>query len=151
MRRVSLACLLTAQAAAAVGISALGAQVSVLAAHNDNAPTGLNQNETLLNPTNVNLQGFGKILSQPVDGPVHVQPLYVPNVAIPDKGVHNVVFLATEHDSDYAFDADTNTGSNAPPLSWRPRSVATLTGYTRALSHFEITCRSKDASKSCGE
>ena len=84
----------------------------------DNSRSGLNSNETTLTPANVNSTQFGKLFSQPVDGQVFTQPLYVQNVAIPGKGNHNVVFLATENDSVYAFDADSNTGVNANPL-WK--------------------------------
>lgn len=90
-------------------VLSIRAQVNVLTGHNDNARTGLNPNETILNPTNVNIYGFGKIYDRRVDGPVYAQPLYISNLPIPGKGTHNVVFVATMHDSVYAFDADSNT------------------------------------------
>lgn len=93
------------------------AQVSVTTYHNDNARTGLNANETILTPAKVQVAGqFGKLFSQPVDGYVYAQPLYVARVNIAGKGTHNVVFVATEGDTVYAFDADNNTGTNASPL-----------------------------------
>src|SRR5580700_2257987 len=90
-----------------------GAQV--LTAQYDNARTGATLHETKLTPANVNASHFGKIFSFPVDGDVYAQPLYVPRVEIPGKGTHHVVFIATEHDSVYAFDAE---GGSSGPL-WR--------------------------------
>ena len=95
---------------------------SVLTQHNDNARTGLNPNETILTTSNVNVSQFGKVFSLPVDGQVYAQPLYVPNVVFPGNVSHNVVIVATQNDSVYAFDADSNTGANALPL-WKASLV----------------------------
>jgi hypothetical protein len=95
--------------------SAFG-QVNVLTYHNDFARTGQNTNETILTPANVNMNTFGKIFSYPVDGQIFGQPLYVSSLAIPGQGTHNVVFVATMHDSVYAFDADSNAGPNGGVL-----------------------------------
>ena len=99
-------------------IHPLRAQTNVLTYHNDNNRSGLNPNEIILNPANVNPSQFGKLFTQPVDGTVFAQPLYLANVSIPGNGTHNVVYVVTEHDSVYAFDADNNNGSNAVPL-WK--------------------------------
>ena len=96
----------------------------VFTQHNDLARTGQNVNETLLTPANVNSTNFGKIFSQRVDGNIYAQPLYVPNVTIPGLGTHNVMYVATEADSVYAFDADNNTGPNAAPL-WKASLIDT--------------------------
>src|SRR5579883_1684533 len=84
----------------------LFAQIDVTTYHNDNARTGLNSRETVLTPANVNPGQFGKLFSRKVDGQIYTQPLYVSHLTIPSHGVHNVVFVATEADSVYAFDAD---------------------------------------------
>jgi hypothetical protein len=80
---------------------------SVVTQHNDLARTGENPNETILTPANVDVAHFGKAFAQPVDGWIYAQPLVVPQVAIPNMGKHDVVYVATEHNSIYAFDANT--------------------------------------------
>jgi hypothetical protein len=77
----------------------------VLTYHNDNARTGLSANETLLAPSNVKAGTFGKRFSQPVDGYVYAQPLFVPGLTIGGQ-THDVVFVVTESNSVYAFDAN---------------------------------------------
>ena len=93
-------------------------QTSVLTQHNDNARTGQNTSETILDTTNVNSSQFGKLFAMPVDGQVYAQPLYVPGVTI-KGGVHNVVIVATEADSVYAYDAD----AASSPLLWKASMV----------------------------
>ena len=79
--------------------------VSVLTFHDDNFRTGQNLSETLLNTSNVDGQHFGKRVSYLVDGQVYTQPLFVPHLSIRGH-LYNVVYVATENDSVYAFDAD---------------------------------------------
>lgn len=112
-------------AATCVLLSAAGAQTftGVSTQHNDNSRTGQNLAETTLTPANVNRGKFGKVFSFAVDGQIYAQPLYVPNVTI--KGVvHNVVYVATEYDSLYAFDAD---GETTTPL-WRRSFISPAQG-----------------------
>ncbi|HKT33153.1 MAG TPA: pyrrolo-quinoline quinone [Gammaproteobacteria bacterium] len=78
---------------------------NVLTYHNDNARDGLNAQETVLTSANVNSADFGKIAFFSMDGRVDAQPLYVSALNVGGT-THNVVFAASEHDSVYAFDAD---------------------------------------------
>ena len=89
-------------------------QTPVTTWHYNNARTSANTSETLLTPSNVNSGTFGKLFSQPVDGYIVGHPLYLPAVNIPGQGAHNVVYVATMHDSVYAFDAD----SASTPALW---------------------------------
>lgn len=87
-------------------------QVSVLTNKYDNARDGQNSNETLLSPADVNSNQFGKLFSFTVDGYVSAQPLYMYGLTI-NGATHNVAFVATEHDTVYAIDADSGS------LLWR--------------------------------
>lgn len=87
------------------GTGSNGETVDVVTYHFDNARTGLNPSETALNPANVNATSFGKLGLYSVDGKVDGQPLYLSRLSI-SGGTHNVLYAVTEHDSVYAFDAD---------------------------------------------
>ena len=93
----------------------------VVTAQADNARTNANVHETRLRPENVNAASFGKLYSRTVDGDIFAQPLFVPAVNLPRIGKRDVVYLATEHDSVYAFDV---AGKTDAPL-WKANSVST--------------------------
>jgi hypothetical protein len=80
--------------------------VNVTSYHYDLAETGANTNETILTPSNVNVSTFGKIASLPTDGQVYAQPLVMTGVSMPGGGTEDLVFIATENDSVYAFNAE---------------------------------------------
>lgn len=84
--------------------------VRVVTYQYDVSRAGVNAQETTLTPANVNSSQFGKLFSDSVDGLVFAQPLYMGNVSIANQGTRNVVYVATEHDSVYAFDADRGGG-----------------------------------------
>jgi hypothetical protein len=91
-------------------VGAAPAFKGVLTYHNDNLRTGRNPLETALTLKNVNATTFGKLFVIPTDGLVDAEPLYAPNISISGNGTHNVLFVATENDTVYGFDAD--SGSN---------------------------------------
>ena len=80
--------------------------INVLTYHNDVARTGQNLNETILTTANVKSTSFGMVGNLSVDAGVDAEPLYVSNLTL-GGGVHNVVYVVTENDSVYAFDAET--------------------------------------------
>src|SRR5579863_714002 len=87
------------------GLTAQAAQ-PVLQRGYDAGVAGANLAETTLNTSNVSPNTFGLVFKLPLDDSVFAQPLYVPNVAVPQHGTHNVVYVATMSDTLYAFDAD---------------------------------------------
>ncbi len=115
-------------------ISSYG-QISVLTYHNDLARTGRNLNETSLSPSTIRSGRFGPLFTDAVDGQIYAQPLYVSGLNIPGKGVYNVVFVVTEHDSVYAFDAD---GVATTPL-WHVNFTNPALGITPA-SAVDLQC-----------
>ncbi len=98
--------------------------------HNNNSRNGLNSKEVVLTTSNVRSSLFGKLFSRTVDGQIYAQPLYVANLTIPNRGPRNVVFVATEHDSVYAFDAD---GKSTSPI-WKRSFIDSANGITTAQS-----------------
>ena len=109
------------------------AQVAVLTAHYDNARTGANVHETILNTTNVTPSKFGKLYSYDVDASVFAQPLYVPGVAIAGKGTKNALYVASMNNTVYAFDADAkatlwSVNFNDPDRGVTAVPIADITG-----------------------
>jgi hypothetical protein len=104
--------------------SRLAPSVNVLTYHNDTLRTGLNNQEGSLTLQNVNVATFGKVFTDSVDGQVFAQPLVLTGVAVPNQGTHDLVFVATEHDSLYAFDARRGT------LIWQDSFINPQAGVT---------------------
>jgi hypothetical protein len=92
---------------ATLTVTTTPAPVDVVTYQYDNGREGANQSETTLTPANVKSTTFGKLGFYSVDGLVDGQALYLWQVSIPGNGTHNVLYVVTEHDSVYAFDADT--------------------------------------------
>ena len=99
----------TTSQAATLTVTTASASTDVLTYHNDVARTGQNLTETTLTPTNVAFSTFGKLRFYSADGLVDAEPLYASAVTISGQGTHNVLIVTSEHDTVYAFDADTGT------------------------------------------
>ena len=97
---------------------------SVLTYHGDNASTGVNAAETTLTYANVNAAHFGRLASTHVDGQVYAQPLVAAGIRVIGKGTHDVVYVATEHDSVYALDGTTGA------VLWRKSFLNAAAGIT---------------------
>jgi uncharacterized protein (TIGR03437 family) len=114
-------------------------QVNVLTGNYDNQRTNANLQETLLTTANVNPTSFGKIGSFPVDGQIYAQPLYAAGVPITGKGTHNVVYVATMHNSVYAIDADAPQSSVAFwQVNLGPSVPSSLLNFTDILPEIGI-------------
>ena len=116
-------------------LAAIPALAQFTTSQYDNFRTGATLHEKTLTPQNVNAKQFGKLGAFKVDGAVYAQPLLIPSVEIPGKGTHDVLFVATEHDSVYAFDA---TRPNDPPL-WKVSFLDNARG-TVPLSEDMVQC-----------
>ena len=112
-------------------VTPLAAFTGIYSWRNDSGLTGQNRQETALTPATVTPGNFGKLFACAVDGYVYAQPLYVPNVTISGAGTHNIIYVATEHDSVYAFDADANPCR--PPL-WQASFLDPTVGATTVPS-----------------
>src|ERR1700728_3801353 len=99
------------------------AQVNVTTWHNDLSRSGVNPQETILTTANVNSTEFGRLFSIPVDGQVYAHPLILSGVSV-GGGIHNVVYVATEHDSVYAIDAE--SGATYAQVSLIPAGGTTV-------------------------
>src|SRR6266403_1301118 len=92
----------TKSASISIGVTDL---TGVLTYHNNLSRDGTNTHEFALTPSNVNMTTFGKLFSCQADGAIYAQPLWVPNLTVAGAS-HNVIIVATQHESLYAFDTD---------------------------------------------
>jgi len=113
----------TKSATATIGVTDLA---GVYTYRNDQTRSSINSKEYVLTPSNVNTSSFGKLFSCTVDGSVYAQPLWVANVAI-GGGTHNVVVVATQHDSVYVFDADNGNGTSCTQY-WKASMLTSAYG-----------------------
>ncbi len=140
-----VACAVFSFSVARTHAAAAPANTAVTMYKNSQQLLGQYPSETTLTTTNVNTNTFGRVASYPVDGYVYAQPLYLPNVTTA-SGVYNLVIVATEHDSVYAFDADHTTSTPIWQTSFRvngatsvPSSVVYTGAYTDITPEIGIT------------
>src|ERR1700686_4480893 len=119
MKRFALIMLFTLTAITAYGLPAGPNQPTTTAPaittyQNGNSRLGQNLQESIITTSNLNATNFGMLFNWPTDGNIYAQPLFVPNVTI-NGSVHNVVYVVTEADGIYAFDADSQS-LNPNPL-----------------------------------
>jgi hypothetical protein len=98
--------------------------IGIFTSRYDNARSGQNREEPILKPSNVNATSFGKVYSYAVDGQIYAQPLWVYGVKVPGKGTHNAVYVTTQMDSVFAFDAG---GTTTTPL-WQDSFIDLANG-----------------------
>jgi len=127
----SLGSILSSAATLTISSGTTSSAIDVVTYHYDNFRTGQNTAETTLAPATVNSTKFGKLGEFSVDGLVDAQALLLSNLNIPSKGAKNVLYVVTEHDSIYAFDADSN-GVAGGTVLWK--SSALLAGETSSDS-----------------
>jgi hypothetical protein len=120
---------------AAVLLSPSGARAQLVTSQYDNARTGAYLDEHRLSPANVNAERFGKLYALRVDGDLYAQPLYLKRLNMPGRGVHDVLYVATESDHVYAFDA---LDPKAPPL-WHVQFANADKGVT-PLDDRDVQC-----------
>jgi hypothetical protein len=130
---------------------------NVLTYHNDNLRSGLNLGETILTPNALRSGRFHKLFTYPVDGEVYAQPLYVHGLDFGRGVVRNVVFIATMHNTVYAFDADHPAEAKTPiwqtprrPLDEDAIAVISASSRMRRSSFGEVAARSAQVGERVG-
>jgi len=124
---------LIAISAAAFALCCFARAQNVVTGGYGNSRTNANLSEPILNPANVLPNSFGKVFSLSVDGQIYAQPLYLQNVSVPGKGAHNVVFVATMHNTVYAFDAD---GASTPLWNVNLGPAVPTSNYTSDIGEY---------------
>jgi hypothetical protein len=128
----------TSRSASLTVTSGAPAGTDVLTYKNDLSRSGQNLSETTLTPANVNSSSFGLLRNLAVDGKVDAQPLYASRLNV-SGSAHNVVFAATEHDSVYAFDADTGSVLWKATLLGAGETLADTRGCSQVTPEIGVT------------